>query len=136
MDNETLEGNKLIAEFMGFIWEEKYNGYYKPNPKWTALGKEKSWIEKIDGEKRLKYDSSWDWLMPVIDKINIGLRTDCLGYVDIKATEISSYSPGCLSRKLPAFSFTLNGKRFNGKEKLEAVWLAVIEFIKWYNQNK
>ena len=40
--------NKLIAEFMG----------WKPN--------EHHWC--LNGDKDLQYDTSWDWLMPVVAK--------------------------------------------------------------------
>lgn len=55
-DEEILEGNKLIAEFMG--------GKYYPNGGWSE------W-QFPDGGKPsiLYYNSSWDWIMPVVDKI-------------------------------------------------------------------
>ena len=43
-----MENNKLIAEFMG----------WKPN--------EHHWC--LNGDKDLQYDTSWDWLMPVVQK--------------------------------------------------------------------
>jgi hypothetical protein len=54
MKVDTIEGNKLIAEFMG----ESINYEYKrasPSPRV---------VKRI-----LKYHTSWDWLKPVVDKI-------------------------------------------------------------------
>ena len=46
-----MKDNKLIAEFMG----ESPKGFY----------------EKIeDGYNKIPYAESWDWLMPVVEKIN------------------------------------------------------------------
>ena len=62
MDKE----NKLIAEFMGYVYykhmPKKRNGYQLPENKNTAL-----YLAFSDAE--LKYNTSWDWLMPVIKKI-------------------------------------------------------------------
>ena len=44
-----MKENKLIAEFME----------WKPN--------EHHWC--LNGDKNLQYDTSWDWLMPVVEKI-------------------------------------------------------------------
>ena len=51
-----MKENELIAEFMGLpkqgnTYEEPYSGEY---------------VEAIE----LSYDESWDWLMPVVEKIN------------------------------------------------------------------
>ena len=45
-----MNDNKLIAEFMGYkVGERRRGGGYMP-------------------ENEMKYDTSWDWLMPVIQK--------------------------------------------------------------------
>ena len=51
MKNNNIENNKLIAKFMGVYSEE--NGY-----DYTKIG-----------NLGAMYDKSWDWLMPVIEKI-------------------------------------------------------------------
>lgn len=61
-EQEILECNKLIAEFMGGIL--KSNRFEIP--------KEYIWIpfENLCKISNLKYNSSWDWLMPVVSKIS------------------------------------------------------------------
>lgn len=58
---EIISGNKLIAEFMGLAYCEKYlyEGWYKNS----------EFNYRICSKDGLKYHESLDWLMPVIDKI-------------------------------------------------------------------
>jgi len=104
-ETEIIEGNKLIAEFMGFIWEEKYNGFYKPNPEWDIYNGKKSWTEKIDAGKA-KYHTSWDWLMPVCKKI------------------IEMY----FDKREDIFSGLTN-------VDIEITWRAVVDFIDFWNDD-
>lgn len=62
---EITDGNKLIAEFMGGI-KSKIDG---PG-KWIRFPNIHAGTDSYAFHpKKLKYDSSWDWLMPVIQKI-------------------------------------------------------------------
>lgn len=65
-NNNTMnrEENRFIAEFMGMVKGDINGNYYWESP------------EKIVGRKidDLQYHSSWDWLMPVVEKI------ESLGY--------------------------------------------------------
>ena len=57
-----MKDNKLIAEFMG--WDILSPTTIPPNLHLSNL-------EVDSGEiANLKYHSSWDWLMPVVEKIN------------------------------------------------------------------
>lgn len=64
----VIETNKLIAEFMG---AKIGNGGSKKYPVYTGVpvthsGQTQTWTF---GCKDLKYNLSWEWLMPVIEKI-------------------------------------------------------------------
>ena len=85
--------NKLIAEFMGMTpcLTDEGDFLIKGNP--------------IDA-KYLPYDTSWDWLMPVLKKINLQLN------------------PLGAMKKLRTYSKVRN---------LEDTYQSVVEFIK--NQN-
>tara|TARA_R110002050_G_scaffold237499_1_gene373437 strand:- start:63 stop:359 length:297 start_codon:yes stop_codon:yes gene_type:complete len=64
----TQENNKLIAEFMG--WDIQNQTTIPTNIHLSNL-------EFDNGEvMELKYHTSWDWLMPVLKKINIQLNPD------------------------------------------------------------
>ena len=75
-----MKDNKLIAEFMGYkVGERKRGGGYMP-------------------ENEMRYNDSWDWLMPVVEKIEeIAIEDDNLTVkehryqVDMSYTQCSIY---------------------------------------------
>ncbi len=114
---ETLEGNKIIAEFMGY--KLSVNDTFKPD------GANGHWCFR-DGEGRnlgiweaaplhavneLKYHSSWGWLMPVVEKI------------------------GSLSYNDSNNKFQPTVDRFLEND-IDSIWRQVVIFITWYNQEK
>ena len=144
--NEILEGNKLIAEF--FTREKFFNHSI------ILHGFDEE--EDLFFDSQLKFHSSWDWLMPVVEKIeNLGNQTfrnlgvTSYSRFEIKHNHIKLYwskehkyqlflevIPKWMSDS--SFGISKNQIRINiTKEitKIEALWLAVVEFIKWYNLN-
>lgn len=109
--NETTENNKLIAEFMGVIDEN--NTLHCPDGMTIT--------PYHDSE--IRYDESWDWLMPVVEKIESIKGEDHYRYV----VEISG--GGC---KILSGSDSQVITDIWGEEKQTAVYLAVLVFIKWY----
>lgn len=117
---EILEGNKLIAEFMGGIYSENAKAWgfgdarieHKELVVRGKLYKNLVWAKKF--EKDLKYHSSWDWLIPVINKI---YESDW--YYKWKDTS------GQFEKEV-----------FINTKFIETTWEQVVEFIKWYNENK
>jgi hypothetical protein len=115
----TTENNKLIAEFMGIlnIDDTKYIETLK-EMKSNGLYFEQGYMTS-----ELKYDTDWNWLMPVVEKI------EELGYdFDINKRENDN-------------NVFIRGSQYSkttsNKTKIEAVYNACVEFIKWYNnQNK
>lgn len=119
MNIEILEGNKLIAEFMGWqlvegvTWESNWQ-----NDKKEMVGK--------DFSSDLLFHSSWDWLMPVVEKIE---SFDCKS-IDCRF-KIERYQ--C---KVYYNTVNMIYDRSNiGTSKINSVWIAAIRFIKWYNLN-
>ena len=111
-----VENNKLIAEFMGLSYCKKYlyEGWYKNHEH----------NHRLCDFNGLKYHSDWNWLMEVVEKI------ERLGYVfEIKIT-------GCRINQIENGSIIVL-RWEEDKTKIEAVYNACLEFIKWYNeQNK
>lgn len=102
------ENNKLIAEFMGY--EELR----------VAVSNH---IHDKEPLKELKYHTSFDWLMPVVEKI------EGLGYDTELVYRLDDGGHCFYINDSPIFSSQMGGKK-------EATYTVVIEFIKWYNKNK
>jgi hypothetical protein len=122
MNKEILEGNKLIVEFMEIKPTEWKGMYLISQHNHTCL--------EDTPEKALsrfasitKYHESWDWLMPVVERIDS--RTP--------------YDP-CVTIEYNWCSIKVPDGRFDieiiGGSRIEATYKAVLEFIKWYNKNK
>ena len=88
-----MKNNKLIAEFMGV-----------PQGKHTHFMVEPFALESYADVDDLKYDASWDWLIPVVNKIEM----ECEG-VPLQLIDVSFY------------------------DEIHEVYWAVIEFIKEHN---
>lgn len=109
-EEEILTGNKLIAEFMGFTSREGYpnelynkDDIYQGNP------------------KNFKYHTSFNWIFPVIDKI----ESLCFSVI-IKRfrCEIDSNN----------FNIEYSQHYSSGADRNIFIWWCVVEFIKWFNQ--
>ena len=139
LDISHDQSNKLIAEFMGaptMIWNDpdpiKGNDYrvvlYQPyEDNETALihygvGELNSEAEVFISELEdisLKYHTSWDWLMPVVQrctKVGYGNENDEL-------TQIWEECFGDLD------------SGFLGNH-IDEVYASVVKFIKWHNKNQ
>jgi len=101
-----MKDNKLIAEFMGARIEKQTCILNGRN---YFLDNEHSY------EHTLQYHSSWDWLMHVVGKI------ESLKY------EVTIHTQGCHITPIIRTEF---------RPKIQAVYTAVVEFIKWYNKQK
>ena len=114
---EIEENNKLIAEFMGLPTEVFKSGIVNYYFREFNSG---SWYE----EHELSYNVSWDWLMPVVEKI------ESLGYgVTIGMGVYVVIQDDVTDTGLEITKMTDNNKLF-------CTYEAVVEFIKWYNENK
>lgn len=123
---KIIEGNNLIAEFLK-LEKEEFIGYDV-----SVFMHSKSC--KVLTED-LCFHRDWCWLMPVVEKIeklefiNVIMSKTYLGEFSI---EISKYTPTYKMQQINKVVF-IKEKTFT---KIESVYMAVIEFIKWYNQQK
>ncbi|HEX8333297.1 MAG TPA: hypothetical protein VF622_11770 [Segetibacter sp.] len=113
---EIEEGNKLIAEFMKLpTWQDGRYGKMYSSP----IAE-----QSVFGDGGLLYDKRWDWLMPVVEKIE---NLDCIAELSVV------YHNCCISIRNDGTRSHLISKK--GNDKIESTWCTVVEFIKWYNQN-
>jgi hypothetical protein len=109
---EVLEANVLIAEFMEWPTIEGQDlTFITPHLNYTS---EKTVMTYTALD--MKFDSSWEWLMPVVEKI------ESLGYdFTIAGKTARTLEQPCVSV---------------GDTKLLAVFYKVVEFLQWYRTNK
>lgn len=129
---EILENNQLIAEFMEFNPCKVYNykgkqyDYYLPNGfeliKEVETTIESNWCEILEEQDNcfiedLKFHKSWDWLIPVIQKLlTLKLKEIVPSDLDISYVRNKHY----LS--------------VNNLLDINVLFKNVVEFIEWYNK--
>lgn len=135
---EVQENNKLIAEFMGFRRtndnDDELDGSSTERYKHWHLGG----LGYFD-DNDLKYHSSWEWLMPVIEKIEALPEDKFHGRfaVSICSNGCSIYGTNLDTRGgrhfHPAYMSDPNAIL---ETKIESTWYNVVSFIKWFNTQK
>lgn len=111
-EQEIIEGNKLIAEFMGYKegFPHKIDRYgYEQTVEGYRIDYDDVAIEDLE------FHSDWNWLMPVIRKI--------IGYC------INESEKAFLSNEYTSILETIP------LAIIEDSFKVVVEFIKWYNTN-
>ncbi len=140
-EKEIIEGNKLIVSFL----DNKVKQIEGTLNQIFLLGTNTEFVDTFWSET-IKYHSSWDWLMPVVEKIEkIGYSTSFKTYycrINSKGGNYDNYiawinfsdEEYSISRHLISDFDSIF--LYHSKEKLtklEAIYIIVIEFIKWYN---
>lgn len=138
MDNLTTEqGNRIIAEFMGARKTGTSTladggGYaYEYEVRLSDTETFKFWDKPCwTNVRELKYHSSWDWLMPVVEKIeSIGYDTR-IAFIRERNNGVDSKTHICDIEKSNNSEGIIYHK---GNSKLDATYKAVVQFIQWYN---
>lgn len=99
--------NKKCAEFLGWIWVPHFLDETKG-----------SWMAGInDSRNELKFDSDWNWIMEIVDKI----ESITHGEDDFEIEGIQ-------------LKYLIHQRL--GKASKKAVIQAIDQFIDWYNKQK
>ena len=122
--NNINETNELIAKFM--YPDNKYSVYYIPEHKYIELilGDDYDNIDYFQVEE-VKYRNSWNWLMPVVEKI------ESLGYFVEINRWVAIYEE---QDRMRTSAITI--KPVGNTPKIIKVYDTCVEFIKWYNKLK
>lgn len=116
----TME-NKLILDFLNT--DINNDGTYEL-PQFGTIRPNGDFKTSFTVEQT-KFHKDWNWLMEVVDKIeDLGYRV-CINGISCTVSELLNDDP--------IISLVLGDR----KQKISLVHSAVVEFIKWYNeQNK
>lgn len=110
--------NELIAEFLGWKRHENGKAFWVPN----TYPMEGSTGHTTDHPDWFQFDKRWDWLMPVVDKIE---DERGLGKYNSKGNLLRAE----IEQALIDFSI-------HPEVRKALVYKGVVEFIKWYSQSE
>lgn len=137
MDNKIKEGNHLIAEFIGLrshgLFPEEYEAPF--GFEWMAVYINTAYafdrIDQLDSkiEDYFQFQSSWDWLMPVLQKIS---DHGCI--VEISYALVTSCRICVIDGKTEK-AFNIIHDNNDVFDPIIPVWKAVVEYVT-YLQSK
>jgi len=127
------EGNKIITDFMGYTIEDKSDDKLKwfsgrcwspfREDGWGCASQNRDWVESQMYWGK-DFHKDWRWLMPVIEKI------------EKQGTIIQLSFSGITNCKITVGNFKepiITVANTESQDSMEAIYLAVIDYIKWYN---
>jgi hypothetical protein len=106
--------DEVIAIFMGWVIDNSFpdkNHVYR-------LG------ERIETKNTFKFSTSWDWLIPIVEKIESNPLNDVCIFKE--ATQIRVWDGG-------HESFLWKVLEPDGSSKIAHCYRAVVKYIEWYN---
>ena len=118
---EIIENNKLIAEFIGIEYIEG-----DCNQKWRLTNSPIHKVTMSSHSVHLHFDVSWDWLMPVYNKLS--LKHDIGWKITSKYINIYTHA----GQPIGDFNgmFEINCPQ----NVMSDAYRAIVAFIKWYNK--
>jgi hypothetical protein len=143
--NEIIEGDRLIGKFIGYYQPtEVQDGLFsfevysskaeckKDHPGCKISKYHNEDIEGFTFVDNPKYSTSWKYLMPVLEKICRTKVGDGIEFIDYAHPRTF----GMINKDTGQIMVRLNGFILHEADTLiEAVYMAIIEFLKSYNEN-
>lgn len=149
-DVRRVTGNRAIALFMGADVDENNSqvvDHFKDESgklitkyvmgKYYFLSDKPDAYDKVVNLWDMKYHTSWDWLMPVVEKISEHHYPDY--WRNKKPADANDYDDCAFMRTFGMrndegkYMVRINAQQlFYGATLIQATYLAVIDFIQWY----
>jgi hypothetical protein len=138
-----MNDNELIARFMG--WKILAKGWYSWGEVKTddTFDTGHSWddpnLPAIYGDRTdypvdcMKFHTSWDWLMPVVEKIDFHVEMPNGDYFQ---TSIGKHKTSIFRKDRRSIPYLQEEISSGGEGRLKDTYETVIQFIKWYNENR
>lgn len=124
--NKIEKNNKLIVRFMGWA-DIGANTAAMTRAYLNCYHVELPCFEGMMSLHKMEFNKSWDWLMPVFDKI------EQMHY----ETEITRHSVAFGSyMAVGEIDWHYEVDRYEEISLIDSVYKGVLGFIKWYNENK
>jgi hypothetical protein len=115
------QNNRMIAEFMGAKYDKDTSFPIHPNDLWLPMHGVCNFTST--NGNCLRYHSSWDWLMPVVEKIESLSKEN-----ETYSFSITKFSVRVLYRGSRVVDLPIDNTKF------ESTYQAVIQFIELYNK--
>ena len=124
---DITENNKLTAEFIGMKPSKIFGKYSISKDHCTC--NEDTPDKAMNGFASIaKYNTSWDWLMPVVEEIEKLIFNDDIYY---EVRQLGGTIVSIMSSDGDELIYI-----DNEDSRLKSAYRAVVEFIKWYNEER
>jgi hypothetical protein len=124
---EIIKTNKMIAIFMGakFKGETQIMIDLSPDDLWLPYHGVKKYTRiDIGAGPILKYHSSYDWIVPVINRIGDVTGNELV--INSETSYWNNFGDNALDKEFLGYAYPIE----------EGFYPAVSEIIEWYNENK
>jgi hypothetical protein len=143
-----MEENRMIAAFMGY--EFVTVGYFDTEDETQWQRENREWMDEVGIEdvgdyfvdtkdnswfpaEEADYHKSWDALMPVVEKIE---KEGCEVVIGSQMEWINDDQDIVWHQDVSICQDIQEICNVTAKTKIEAVYSAVLSFLKWYNENQ
>jgi len=124
---QIIEGNKAIAEFMGWRFIKWCGQEYEDKiPMYQRF--ENNELVHPGIFHLPQFQDTWNILMPVVEKIEALDQVSCM---DCRVKLERKYCAIYYDMGIESYEFSKTGI-----SKIDAVWQSVVSFITWYNEQK
>jgi hypothetical protein len=126
----AVSGSALIADFLGLeldIDQEEYPNYYRMSDSFNPENITRCSLKSME----FSFKNSWNWLMPVLEKLCRKEIGDGITYVKYATPRTF----GMLNEETEQIMVRLEGFQLQQADTLiEATFLAIVDCLQWLSQ--